>query len=35
MLVQILWVASWPIFIWASYRIIVLAINKLDKKESL
>ncbi|MDZ7741558.1 MAG: hypothetical protein U5Q03_07375 [Bacteroidota bacterium] len=35
MLEQILWLLSWPVFIIISYRLVVLAIKKLEKKIAL
>jgi hypothetical protein len=32
---EILWLVSWPVFIWVSYKIIRFALKKLDKPEAL
>ncbi len=35
MLEQILWLTSWPVFIFICYRVVVVAVNKLEKKLAL
>jgi len=31
---QIIWLISWPVLIWFSYKMARLAINKFEKNES-
>jgi len=29
---EIIWLALWPVLIWVSYKLSVLAIEKIEKK---
>ncbi len=29
---QIIWLISWPIFIFATYRLVLFALKKFDKR---
>jgi hypothetical protein len=33
-LTSILWLISWPVLIWFSYKMVRLALNKYDKNMS-
>ena len=30
---EILWLISWPVIIWLSYKVVRLALNKFEKQE--
>jgi len=30
---EILWLISWPVFIWFSYKMVLYALKKLDRTE--
>lgn len=34
MLEQILWFLSWPVFIYLTYRLVLIALKKFEKKTS-
>lgn len=34
MLEQILWFLSWPVFIYLTYRVVLIALKKFEKKIS-
>ncbi len=33
-LTEIIWLITWPILIWISYKLSIFAVTKLEKKES-
>mgnify|MGYP006282786421 CR=1 FL=1 len=33
-LTEIIWLITWPVLIWISYKLSIFAVNKLEEKES-
>jgi len=33
MIHEILWLASWPVFLWLSYKLSIITIKRLEKIE--